>query len=87
MDLGRQLTKLQLEAEMDTMEAPIDARTPKIPILKFALMPGFNPPVKSPPEPDRIASPTSNPTPPPKEKEWAYPGYGDDRRPEDDLRN
>ncbi|MEP4052430.1 MAG: hypothetical protein ABJN22_09305 [Litorimonas sp.] len=50
VDMERQLKQLQLEAEMDAMEACLDARRPEIPILNFDLMPGFSPPTK--PEPD-----------------------------------
>ena len=47
VDLDRQLKQLQLEAEMDAMEACLDERRPKIPILNFNLMPGFTKPVTS----------------------------------------
>jgi len=46
VDLDKQLKQLQLEAEMDAMEACVDERRPKIPILNFDLMPGFSPPTK-----------------------------------------
>lgn len=44
VDMDAQIKQLQLEAEMDAMEACIDARRPKTPILNFDLMPGFSPP-------------------------------------------
>jgi len=47
VDLDKQMKQLQLEAEMDAMEAALDERRPKIPILNFDLMPGFEPPTKS----------------------------------------
>ncbi len=50
VDLTARLKQLELEAEMDAMEASIDARTPKIPTLNFDLMPGFSPPPKPEPE-------------------------------------
>ena len=49
VDLDKQLKQLQLEAEMDAMEACLDERRPKIPILNFDLMPGFSPAVTSNP--------------------------------------
>ena len=49
VDMDKQLKQLQLEAEMDAMEACLDARRPKIPILNFDLMPGFSPAVTSNP--------------------------------------
>ena len=50
VDMDKQLKQLQLEAEMDAMEACLDERRPKIPILNFDLMPGFSPPTKPEPE-------------------------------------
>lgn len=38
VDLDKQLKQLQLEAEMDAMEACVDARRPKIPILDKSIM-------------------------------------------------
>lgn len=38
VDLDRQLKQLQLEAEMDAMEACVDERRPKIPILDKSVM-------------------------------------------------
>lgn len=73
VDMDVRLKQLALEAEMDAMETAIDARSPKTPILNFDLMPGFQPPTP--------------PSASDKEKNWACPGYGDDRRPEDDWRN
>ena len=49
VDLNKQLKQLQLEAEMDAMEACLNERRPKIPILNFDLMPGFSPAVTSNP--------------------------------------
>ena len=49
VDMDKQLKQLQLEAEMDAMEACLDERRPKIPILNFDLMPGFSPAVTSNP--------------------------------------
>ena len=49
VDLNKQLKQLQLEAEMGAMEACLDERRPKIPILNFDLMPGFSPAVTSNP--------------------------------------
>ena len=49
VDLNKQLKQLQLEAEMDAMEACLDERRPKVPILNFDLMPGFSPAVTSNP--------------------------------------
>ena len=37
---------------MDAMEACLDERRPKIPILNFDLMPGFSPPTEPEPEPE-----------------------------------
>ena len=50
VDLDQQVKQHQLEAEMDGMEACLDARRPEIPILNFDLMPGFSPPTKLEPE-------------------------------------
>ena len=55
VELDAQLKQLQLEAELDAMEAAIDTRRPKAPILNFDLMPGFKPNGFSPqsrPEPE-----------------------------------
>ena len=52
VDMDAQIKQLQFEAELDAMEAYIDAGTPKIPILNFDLMPGFEPPTKREPEPE-----------------------------------
>ena len=38
VDLDKQLKQLQLEAEMDAMEACVDERRPKIPILDKSIM-------------------------------------------------
>jgi hypothetical protein len=38
VDLDRQLNQLQLEAEMDAMEACVDERRPKIPVLDKSIM-------------------------------------------------
>ncbi len=51
VDLDKQMKQLQLEAEMDAMEAAIEDRRPKTPILNFDLMPGFEPPDKPAPIP------------------------------------
>ena len=50
VELDAQLKQLQLEAELDAMEAAIDTRRPPAPILNFDLMPGFEPPPKPNPE-------------------------------------
>ena len=44
VEMNQKLKQLHLEAELDAMEACIDERRPKIPILNFDLMPGFSPP-------------------------------------------
>ena len=79
VDLEAQVKQLQLEAEMDAMEAAIDAGRPAVPVLNFDLMPGFKPLAKDP-APDK-------PPHPPKENDWAYPETTEGRRPEDDWRN
>ena len=50
VDLGAQIKHHQLEAEMDAMEAAINARRPTVPVLDFDLMPRFKPPQKADPE-------------------------------------
>lgn len=75
VDMDVRLKQIALEVEMDAMEAAIDARRPKTPILNFDLMPGIEPPT------DPLVSDKDT------DKVWAYPGYGDDKRPEDDWRN
>ena len=45
------LRHVELEKEMDEMEARIEDYYPKAPILNFDLMPGFSPPAKPPPIP------------------------------------
>ena len=50
VEMDAQLKRLQLEAELDAMEAAIDERRPPAPILNFDLMPGFTPPPKPEPE-------------------------------------
>jgi len=57
VDLDKQVKQLQLEAEMDAMEAALEARRPKIPILNFDLMPGFEPPDKPSPIPSTAEHP------------------------------
>ena len=74
VDMDAQLKQLQLDAEMDAMEAAIDARRPVAPILNFDLMPRFKPNGFSPP-------------PPPGGKNWKYTDTTEGRRPEDDWRN
>ena len=86
VDLEAQVKQLQLEVEMDAMEAAIDARKPNIPILNFDFMPGIDPPKKDP-EPDKVNSANENKPPRPNPKGWAYPGTLDDRDPKDDWRN
>ena len=44
VEMDKTLKQLHLEAEMDAMEACIEERRPKPPILNFDLMPGFKPP-------------------------------------------
>ena len=46
VEMDKTLKQIELEAEMNAMEAAIDARRPKTPILNFDLMPGFEPPAK-----------------------------------------
>ena len=100
VDLDKQLKQLQLEAEMDAMEACLDERRPKIPILNFDLMPGFSPPTEPEPEvhPDvKIQAALStvqeprpvneNRPPPPGGKNWKYESTIDDRNPAHDWRN
>jgi hypothetical protein len=57
VEMDAQIKQLQLEAEMDAMEAYIDAGKPEIPILNFDLMPGFEPPIKREPEPEQEVHP------------------------------
>ncbi|MEP3653509.1 MAG: hypothetical protein ABJO36_01320 [Litorimonas sp.] len=100
VDLDKQVKQLQLEAEMDAMEACLDARRPDIPILNFDLMPGFSPPAK--PEPDvhpdvkiqaalsavQEPRPVNENKPPPQgARNWKYESTLDDRNPADDHRN
>jgi len=95
VDMDAQIKQLQLEAEMDAMEAIIDERRPKVPILNFDLMPGFkSPEIKSPTlepteplAPHEIAYTNIKRSGPPNEKDWKHPGYGDNRHPADDWRN
>ena len=100
VDMDKQLKQLQLEAEMDAMEACLDERRPKIPILNFDLMPGFSPPTKPEPEvhPDvKIQAELSavqeprpvneNRPPPPGGKNWKYESTIDGRNPAHDWRN
>ena len=47
VELEAQLKRYHLEAEMDAMEACLEAQKPDIPILNFDLMPGFEPPIIS----------------------------------------
>ena len=49
VDLDKQVKRLQLETEMDAMEASLEDNRPKVPILNFDLMPGFSPAVTSNP--------------------------------------
>jgi hypothetical protein len=90
VELDAQVKQVQLEAEMDAMEAAIDARRPQIPVLNFDLMPGFNAPKRDlelDPELDKVASANENKPPRPNPKGWTYPGTLDDRDPADDWRN
>lgn len=100
VELDKRVKQLQLEAEMDAMEACLDARRPEIPILNFDLMPGFSPPTKTEPEvhPDvkvqaaltameKYRSINENAPPPPGGKNWKYDTIEGGRRPEDDWRN
>ncbi|MEP3654545.1 MAG: hypothetical protein ABJO36_06585 [Litorimonas sp.] len=100
VEMDKQLKQLQLEAEMDAMEACLDARRPEIPILNFDLMPGFSPPTKLEPEvhPDvkiqaeltamQEPRPVNENAPPPRGgKNWKYESTSDDRNPADDWRN
>ena len=50
VELDRELKRYRLEAEMEAMEACLEAQKPDIPILNFDLMPGFEPPKKVEPE-------------------------------------
>ena len=47
VEMNHRLRHIELEKEMDAMEARIEAYWPKAPILNFDLMPGFEPPAKS----------------------------------------
>jgi len=100
VDMDKQLKQLQLEAEMDAMEACLDERRLKTPILNFDLMPGFSPPTKLEPDihPDvKIQAALSavqeprpvneNRPPPPGGKNWKYESTIDDRNPAHDWRN
>ena len=49
IDLDKQVKRLQLETEMEAMEACLEDRRPKVPTLNFDLMPGFSPAVTSTP--------------------------------------
>jgi len=81
VDMSAQIQQLQLEVEMDAMEAAIDERRPKVPILNFDVMAGFkSPEVKRPSHATALSAPE-------KEKAWKYPGHGDNPRPQDDWRN
>ena len=61
VELDARLKQLELEAEMDAMEAAIDERRPKIPILNFDLMPGFEPPDKPASIPAKIPAAGEHP--------------------------
>jgi len=100
VEMDAQLKQLQLEAELDTMEAAIDTRRPPAPILNFDLMPGFSPPAPAEPEvhPDvkiqaellKVQEPrpvNENAPPPPGGKNWKYTDTTEGRRSEDDWRN
>ena len=100
VDMDKQLKQLQLEAEMDAMEACLEERRPKIPTLNFDLMPGFTPPAAREPEvhPDvkiqAELSAVQEPRPanenrrrPPHSKDWKYSSTLEGRDPADDWRN
>ena len=84
VELDAQLKQLQFEAELDAMEAAIDARRPTAPILNFDLMPGFSPPRPEPEIHDdvkiqaellKVQEPrpiNENAPPPPGGKNWKY---------------
>ncbi len=77
VEMDARLKQLQLEAEMDAMEAAIDERRPKIPILNFDLMPGFEPPDKS----QTIISKSGTPKPEPeKHPAKEHPDVAEQRR-------
>ena len=100
VDLDSQMKQLRLEAELDAMEACIDERRIKIPVLNFDLMPGFSPPPPEDPpvHPDvaiqaalsAVQEPppaNENRRPSPGGKNWKYESTIEGRRPEDDWRN
>ena len=100
VDMDKQLKLLHLEVEMDAMEAAIEERRPKVPILNFDLMPGFSPPATCKPavhpdvkiQADLLAlretpSANENRPPPPGGKNWKYTSTLEGNRPEDDWRN
>lgn len=100
VEMDKQLKHLHLEAEMDAMEACIEERRPKPPILNFDLMPGFKPPATCKPavHPDvkiqadllAVREPTStnkNRRAPPNGKVWKHPETVEGRNPADDWRN
>ena len=100
VDLDKQLKQVQLEAEMDAMEACIDEHRPKTPVLNFDLMPGFKPPAASEPEvhPDvkiqadltAVQEPrpaNENHRRPPNGEDWKHPSTIEGRDPADDWRN
>lgn len=92
VDLKQQAIKLELEAEMDAMEARVDEGKLAIPILDMSRMPAFNKRTAVGPE-DETLSPQDiayanikHPTLP-KGETYAHPGYDDHRHPADDWRN
>ena len=100
VDMDKQLKQVQLEAEMDAMEACIDERRPKIPVLNFDLMPDFKPPAAREPEihPDvkvqAALTAVQEPRPanenrrrPPHGDDWKHPSTIEGRDPADDWRN
>ncbi len=96
VDMDKQIKALELEAELDAMEAVIDERRVKIPILNHNLKPVHyhvaNEPVMTgkysdPREPHEIAYNKIKRPPPPNGKNWKHPATLEGRHPADDWRN
>ena len=100
VEMDKTLKHLHLEAEMDAMEACIEERRPKAPILNFDLLPGFKTPATCMPavhpdvkiQADLLAmreppSANKNRPAPPNGKDWKHPQTIEGRRPADDWRN
>lgn len=87
VDMEGQIKQLQLVAELDAMEAYIDAGTPNIPIINLDAMTDLTPPSFAKSSALDAAYPHRAPSQLAADKAWKYPGYKDTRRPEDDWRN